>query len=137
MKSTRPIWLMKLTRPTLLISPPRLTRPKPTKLMKLTLRPMKQLIEMMGPKQTKTMSQSTAKADKPKLKRPKAMIWPKPMIRLKAKLWPKAVIRPKAMVRPKAKLWPKRPFGFAVTAFTPSQNILQSLQKLRDVLELL
>jgi hypothetical protein len=51
------------------------------------MKPTKPLIE--------TMSQRAAKANKPKLKRPKAMIRPK------AKLWPKAVIWPKA------KLWPK------------------------------
>ncbi len=109
--------------------------------MKLTLRPMKPLIDTMGPKLTKTMSRRAAKADKPKLKMPKAMIRPKAMVRPKAKLWPKAMIRPKAKLRPKAmirpkamvslkaKLWPKRPFGFAIAAFTPSQNILKSLQK--------
>jgi hypothetical protein len=65
------------------------------------------------------MSRRAAKADKPNLKRPKAMIrpkamvrpkaklWSKAMIRPKAKLWPKAMIRPRAMVRLKAKLWPK------------------------------
>jgi hypothetical protein len=83
--------------------------------------------------------------------RPKAKLWPKAVIRPKAKLQPKAMIRPKAMVkpkaksRPKAKLRPKANDGklfilialmiaspsFLIIHFlhSPSQNILQSLQK--------
>ena len=68
--------LLRLMRP---ISPAMLTRPRltnpPRPPMKLTLKPMKPLIETMGPKPTKTMSQRAAKADKPKLKRPKARPW--------------------------------------------------------------
>jgi hypothetical protein len=51
------------------------------RLMKLMPRPMKLTKPLI-----ETMSQRAAKADKPKLKRPKAMI------RLKAKLWPKTMI---------------------------------------------
>ncbi len=90
------------------MKPPMKLTPRPIKLMPW---PMKPLIESMGLKPTKTMRQRAAKADKPKQKRPKAMV------------------SPKAMVRLQAKLWPKRPFGFAVAVFTPSQHILQSLQK--------
>jgi hypothetical protein len=80
---------MKPTRLMLPISPPRLMRPRPTK---PTKPPMKQTPRPMKPTKPliETMSQRAAKADKLKLKRPKAMIRPK------AELWPKAVIRPKA-----------------------------------------
>jgi hypothetical protein len=70
------------------------------------------------------------------------------MVRLKAKLRPKVKLRLKAVVRPKAKLWPKamiRPkanngkffllIALMMASFTPSQNILQSLQKWKDILE--
>ncbi len=62
----------------------------------------------------------------PKLKRPKAKM------RLKAKLWSKAA--------PEAKLWPEGQMlplllEMLMVPFTPSQNILQSSQKWKDILE--
>ncbi len=58
------------------------------------------------------------------------MVRPKAKFRLKAKLWPKAVIRPKAN---KGKLFLL--IASIMASFTPSQNILQSLQKWKDILE--
>jgi hypothetical protein len=72
------------------------------------------------------------------------MVRPKALIRPMAKLRPKAKLQPKAMDRPKAKLRPKANNGklfllialmalpsFLIICFlhSPSQNILQSLQK--------
>jgi hypothetical protein len=73
------------------------------------------------------------------------MVRPKAMIRLKAKLRPKAKLQPKAIDRPKAKLRPKAnnfklflliALMMALSSLliiyflhSPSQNILQSLQK--------
>jgi len=34
-------------------------------------------------------------------------------------------------------MWPKRPFVFAVATFTPSRNILELLQKWKDISELM
>ena len=62
--------------------------------------------------------------------RPKAKLRPKAMIRPKAKLWPKATLRLKAKLRPKAdngKLFLL--IASMMASFTPSRNILQSLQK--------
>jgi hypothetical protein len=68
-----------------------------------------------------------------------SLLWPK--ARPKAALWPKA--RPKAILcpeaEPKAVLWPKAMLFLLIVSmmafFTPSQNILQSLQKWKDILE--
>ncbi len=68
-----------------------------------------------------------------------SLLWPK--ARPKAALWPKAgpkaILCPKA--EPKAMLWPKAMLFLLIVSmmasFTPSQNILQSLQKWKDILE--
>jgi hypothetical protein len=86
--------------------------------------------------------------------RPKAKLWPKAMIRPKAKFWPEAgpvaMLWPEAM--PEAKFWPKagpeamlRPkanngklfllIALMMASFTPSRNILQSLQNWKDISE--
>ncbi len=64
----------------------------------------------------------------PKLKRPKAKM------RLKGKFWSKAALE--------AKLWPEGQMlrlllEMLMVPFIPSQNILQSLQKWKDILEYL
>ncbi len=58
------------------------------------------------------------------------MVRPKAKFRLKAKLWPKTVIRPKAN---NGKLFLL--IASMMTSFTPSQNILQSLQKWKNISE--
>ncbi len=82
-------------------------------------------------KPTKAMSQRASEACKPKLKRPKAKLQPKTMIRPKAKFWPEAAPEaklwpkagPEAMfwpeAMPEAKFWPK-----AECSHSPSQNIV-------------
>ncbi len=58
------------------------------------------------------------------------MVRPKAKFRLKANVWPKAVIRLKAN---NGKLFLL--IASMMASFTPSQNILQSLQKWKDILE--
>ncbi len=94
-------------------------------------------------KPTKAMSWRASKAYKPKLKRPKAKLQLKTMIRPKAKFWPEATPEaklwpkagPEAMfwpeAAPEAKFWPK-----AKCSHSPSQNIVWSFWRIRNILEL-
>ncbi len=162
----RPVWPMMLMRLMMLRlpRPMRLTKRKPmwptrpTRLTRLRhikpMRPlwsMRPLMLLMPLRLTRLIWPTRMRLTK--LLRPKAMVRPKAMIRPKAKLRLNAKLRPKAMDRPKAKFRPKANNGklfllialmmalpsFLIIRFfhSPSQNILQSLQKWRDILEYL
>ncbi len=145
----RPMRLTK-RKPMWLARPTRLTRLRPIKPMRplWSMRPLMPLLLLRLMRLIWPTRMRLTKFLRPKaMVRPKAMIRPKGKLRLKAKLRPKAMDRPKAKLRPKAnngKLFLLIALMMALPSFliihflhSPSQNTLQSLQKQKDILDLL